>query len=171
MTLQTLRVPGALFLAALGFQAGIAAEAPYRRRLQSLKGWGRALARVESEIRHGHRDLEAAVRLAARDAPEQVAGALTAFAETVGETVPTAVLWVRAVASDADLLNLDREVLEAVGPVLGRYAPEEQGRHLEQARMALSRLEAEADGALRARGRALRVLMGLGGAALAVLVV
>lgn len=171
MTTETLKVPGALFLAFMGMQAGRIAEAPYHRRLQSLRGWLRGLERVESEIRHGRRDLKHAVLLAADDAPEGVAQALKRFSEDADEVLPTADLWSRAVAEDAALLEPDRAVLAALGPILGRYSPEEQGRHLETVRQSLTRLVVEAEGALLGRGRALRVLMGLGGAALAVLVV
>ena len=171
MTPADLRLPGALFLTVLGLQAGGFAETPYRRRLQALRGWVLALERVESEIRHGRRDLEQALRLAAQDAPETVAAALGQFAEGTGELLSTAALWERALACDEDLRAEDRAVLAVLGPVLGRYAPEEQGRHLAAVRQTLGRLERDADSALKSRGRAVRVLLGLCGAAIAILVV
>jgi|SRR5579875_904808 len=170
MTIESLRVPGALALAVLGFQGGRLVEAPYHRRLESLRGWMRTLERVESEIRHGRRDLADALERATADAPGEVDRALGRFLASIGEARPTAELWKRAVLEDRALLERDRAVLAALGPVLGRYPPDEQGRHLEAARRELERLMADAEAELSGRGRALKVLIGLGGAALAVLV-
>jgi len=159
---------GATLLALSLWQAGQELARPFWHRRQELKRWQDVLAQLESEIGWDGRSLLSSLERVQRRAGGGVAQVLQQFCRRAEESMPTAELWADVVRQAGFLTAEDRDVLSALGPVLGRYSREEQRQHLSRLRERLRRQEEEAEAVFRREGRALATLVTLAGAALAV---
>ena len=164
-----MRVWGAVLLPLAGLLLALAALRERTGRAKALEEWGEALALWGRELSFRQPDTGDLLAVLAQQGPPGPAPVFARAAEGLGEA-PFGEVWGQALSEEnSPLPPADRELLAALGGVLGRWDREEQRQGVEEVRTQLLRRAGETRAALREEGRTYTVL-GLSAGALAAIV-